>query len=291
MDKKQIRQMNSSLLRRLTVQPAVRYIGAHRDVLTQLVGEQNYIQRFVPLFDGKRLRCADVLERCKGELALFSVEPEEGWLAFAYDFARRIMFPEPGQESRRERHGAGAVFFLSLLQVLLDAERTMLSADPFWQLELLEEEELSDSSHQEGYRQFLRSYRREYVYEMMRLGLEVTDACTLEHVALVHHVAMSVARDLKQAGVPVDLALVSAADAGHDLGVFGCQQKAQIAPLHYYYTERWFHRRHMDDIGYVAANHSVGELEPDHLSVESLVLIYANFRVVQELGADGRENI
>lgn len=289
MNKKRIRQMNGSLLRRLTTQPAVRCLGSQREMLTELLEEQNYIQRFAPLYNGSRLRCADVLELCRAELERLSPEPEEGWLAFTYEYARKSMFPEADFEPRREKHGAGAVFFLSLLQVLLDAERAILPPDPLWQLDLLEEDELEGSAHRDSYRLFVRSYRREYVYEMMRLGLEVTPFRTLEHIAGVHHVALSVARDLKRSGVPVDLALVSGSAAGHDIGKFGCRPGERVPYLHYYYTDRWFHRRHMDDIGYVAANHSVWDLELDYLSVESLALIYADFRVKQERGPDGRE--
>ena len=45
----------------------------------------------------------------------------------------------------------------------------------------------------------------------------------------------------------------------------------------------------MTDIGHVAANHSVWDLEPDYLSVEALLLIYADFRVKQLHDAQGRE--
>ena len=50
------------------------------------------------------------------------------------------MFPEEDFEPRRAEHGAGAIFFLALLQVLFDAERALLPPDPMWQLDLLEEE-------------------------------------------------------------------------------------------------------------------------------------------------------
>src|SRR5699024_5303524 len=209
--------------------------------------------------------------------------------AFTYDFARKTMFPEEDFEPRRRRHGAGAVFFLVLLQVLLDAERELLPPDPLWQLETLSEEELSDRPYRDSYRAFLRCFRREYVYEMMRLGLEATPFRTLEHIAGVHHVAVSVARDLKRAGVPMDLALVSGSAAGHDIGKFGCRPGERVPYLHYYYTDQWFTRRHIQDIGYVAANHSVWDLELDYLSAESLALIYADFRVKQDRGPDGRE--
>ena len=289
MNKKRIRQMTAALLRRVTTQPALKYLAPSREMLRQLLEEEGYLQKFVPLYNGTRIPCADVLAVCRPELNRLSPEPEEGWLAFTYDFARKSMFPEPDFDPRRELHGAGAVFFLSLLQVLFDAERTMLPPDPMWDLALLDEADVKDSAHQDSYRLFLRAYRREYVYEMMRLGLEATPWRTLEHIAGVHHVALSVARDLKRSGVPIDLPLVSAAAAGHDVGKFGCRPGERVPYLHYYYTDLWFRRRHMPDVGYVAANHSVWDLELDYLSAESLALIYADFRVKQERGEDGRE--
>ena len=59
--------------------------------------------------------------------------------------------------------------------------------------------------------------------------------------------AVSVARDLKRAGVPIDLPLVSAAAAGHDIGKFGCRPGERVPYLHYYYTDLWFRSRHMED--------------------------------------------
>ena len=119
MNKKRIRQLTGSLLRRAATQPAARYLGPRRALLRQWLEEENYLQRFIPLCDGRRISCAAVLDLCQEELDTLSPCPEEGWLAFTYDFARKSMFPEPDFEPRRERHGPGAVFFLSLLQALL----------------------------------------------------------------------------------------------------------------------------------------------------------------------------
>ena len=234
MNKKRIRQMTGSLLRRVTTQPAAKYLAPHRAMLRALLEEQNYLQRFVPLYNGGRISCEGALSLCREELNALAPEPEEGWIPFTYDFARKSMFPEEEFLPRQEAHGAGAAFFLSLLQVLFDAERAMLPPDPMWDLALLEECELEGSAHQDSYRLFLRSYRREYVYEMMRLGLEATPWRTLEHIAGVHHVAVSVARDLKRAGVYIDLPLVSASAAGHDIGKFGCRPGERVPYLHYY---------------------------------------------------------
>ena len=59
--------------------------------------------------------------------------------------------------------------------------------------------------------------------------------------------------------------------------------------LHYYYTDQWFTLRQLGSLGHIAANHSVWDLEIENLSSESLVLVYADFRVKQTRNPDGSE--
>lgn len=286
MNKKRIRQMDLALRRRLSDRPAADYF-APGDALLRALETEGYMQRFAGLFSGARLRCADVLALCRPELeVLCPGEPSEGWLAYAYDYARRLLYPE---KTDAEPFAPGAVFLLSVLQVLFAAEAELLPHDPAWTFDFLTDDELAGSPCAPSYQRFLRLWRREFVYELMRLGLEVTPYRTLEHIAGVHHLAVTAARALRKSGVAVDVALVSGAAAGHDLGKFGCRPGERVPYLHYFYTDQWFRRRRMTDIGHVAANHSVWDLEPDYLSVEALLLIYADFRVKQLHDAQGRE--
>lgn len=286
MNKKRIRQMDLALRRRLSDRPAADYF-APGDALLRALETEGYMQRFAGLFSGARLRCADVLALCRPELeVLCPGEPSEGWLAYAYDYARRLLYPE---KTDAEPFAPGAVFLLSVLQVLFAAEAELLPHDPAWTFDFLTDDELAGSPSAPSYQRFLRLWRREFVYELMRLGLEVTPYRTLEHIAGVHHLAVTAARALRKSGVAVDVALVSGAAAGHDLGKFGCRPGERVPYLHYFYTDQWFRRRRMTDIGHVAANHSVWDLEPDYLSVEALLLIYADFRVKQLHDAQGRE--
>ena len=286
MNKKRIRQMDLALRRRLSDRPAADYF-APGDALLRALETEGYMQRFAGLFSGARLRCADVLALCRPELeTLCPGEPSEGWLAYAYDYARRLLYPE---KTDAEPFAPGAVFLLSVLQVLFAAEAELLPHDPAWTFDFLTDDELAGSPCAPSYQRFLRLWRREFVYELMRLGLEVTPYRTLEHIAGVHHIAVTAARALRKSGVAVDVALVYGAAAGHDLGKFGCRPGERVPYLHYFYTDQWFRRRRMTDIGHVAANHSVWDLEPDYLSVEALLLIYADFRVKQLHDAQGRE--
>ena len=286
MNRKRIRQMDLALRRRLSDRPAADYF-APGDALLRAIETEGYMQRFTGLFNGTRLRCADVLALCRPELeVLCPGEPSEGWLAYAYDYARRLLYPE---KTDAEPFAPGAVFLLSVLQVLFAAEAELLPHDPAWTFDFLTDDELAGSPCAPSYQRFLRLWRREFVYELMRLGLEVTPYRTLEHIAGVHHLAVTAARALRKSGVAVDVALVSGAAAGHDLGKFGCRPGERVPYLHYFYTDQWFRRRRMTDIGHVAANHSVWDLEPDYLSVEALLLIYADFRVKQLHDEQGRE--
>ena len=87
----------------------------------------------------------------------------------------------------------------------------------------------------------------------------------------------------------MDLALISAAAAAHDVGKFGCRPGERVPYLHYYYTDQWLLDRKMDDISHIASNHSTWDLELESLSVESLLLIYADFRSKSERDERGEE--
>ncbi|MEY8387216.1 cytidyltransferase-related domain protein [Oscillospiraceae bacterium 38-13] len=235
-----------------------------------------------------RLSCAQALEAFRPVLDAIAPEPQEGWGLCAYRTAASLLYPQPDAAPIPAQRD-GALRFLQFLRTLLDAERAALPFDFWLDFAFCSEEELKASSLAEEYRQFLRRWREEYVYELLRLGREVTPFRTCEHIAGVHHVSMTVSRAFKAGGGKIDLALISGAAAGHDIGKFGCRPGERVPYLHYYYTDQWFSWRGLASLGRVAANHSVWDLELENLSSESLVLVYADFRVKQERTEAGGE--
>ena len=237
----------------------------------------------------RRLECGEVLELCSPILPKLSPAPEDGWLSFCYRYIRSILYPEGDFAPDGEEYAGGARFYLTVLQVLLDQERRTLPFDPLADFHFLAPEEYSACDCAREYERFLTCFRREYIYELMRLGQEVTPFRTPGHIAGVHYIAMTAARGLQEAGVDVDLALISGAAAAHDIGKFGCRPGERVPYLHYYYTDQWLLERGMERISHIAANHSTWDLELESLSVESLCLIYADFRSKQDRDAGGNE--
>ena len=101
------------------------------------------------------------------------------------------------------------------------------------------------------------------------------------HTIGVRNVAVRTALAAHEAGLPVDVPLVAAASLSHDIGKFACRgaDAARIPYLHYYYTWQWLVDRGLETIAHIAANHSTWDLEFENLTIESLLLIYADFRV------------
>lgn len=290
MNKKLARQMSAKLTETLNDKTFLGRSGLSRRTVLSLMNREYWsgpLERMLPI--AGRLTCQEILELCREPLSHICREPEEGWMKFTYQYACHILYPDEDFTADASFCGAGALFFLAVLQVFFDWEREALPFDPLVDFEFLDDEETEPFESADEYRRFKKTFRSDYVYEMMRLNGEVTPFKTLEHIAGVHYVAMTVARGLRLAGAPIDLALTSGAAAGHDLGKFGCKPHERVPYLHYYYTNQWFKNHQMEYMGHIAANHSTWDLEPENLSVESLVLIYADFRVKQSREGDGRE--
>lgn len=237
-----------------------------------------------------RLSPGRVLELCSPAMEqLCSQPPQAGWGPFCYKFICQRMYPDGNFAPEADRCGAAALFYLSVFQVLLDHERQALPFEPLLDFQFLTPEQAAECDCGKEYRRFLNAWRGEFVYELMRLGQEFTPFRTLGHIAGVHYIAMTAAFGLAKAGVDVDLALISAAAATHDVGKFGCRPGERVPYLHYYYTNEWLQARKLGRIAHIAGNHSTWDLELESLSVESLLLIYADFRSKQARDAQGNE--
>lgn len=315
MSSRQIKQAVSELASILTGRKFLNRAGLTAKKVRSLISG-NYIENFIsdvwPV--KRRFTCAEVLNMClpimnelvedsfirqKGEntgkedsrteVRGTELTPKEGWLSFIYQYACHIVYPDNEFSEQNSVYHSAVLFYLTVLQFFLDAEREALPYDHFVDFDFLTEDEAKVCESYEEYRTFRKEWHDQFIYEMMRINMEATSFKTLEHIAGVHFVAMHCARGLKAAGVPVDLTLVSGAAAGHDLGKFGCKPGEAVPYMHYYYTNVWFDKFRMPYIGHIAANHSTWDLEPEALSVEALLLIYADFRVKQH--REGNETV
>ena len=207
-------------------------------------------------------------------------EPAEGWLMNTYLYLRNKLFPHLETPYTDERITVRRISLLRFIRGAYEYERKNSPFDPRRDMLILSDSEIYENGYTREYLRMKRMIREHYIYEFMRIGAEITPFNTLGHVSGVHYVAMYIARQLHRSGIPVDLGLVSAVAATHDIGKYGCRkhEERRVPYLHYYYTDRCLGQFGLRQVAHIAANHSTWDLELDNLSVESLLLIYADFR-------------
>ncbi len=238
----------------------------------------------------KDLDCQSILSQCTKTLKRFCEAPNEGWLRFTYRYAINLSYPDSKHDLGTIKEQDGALFFLAVLQAFYQTAHRRGLIDERLDLFFLDERDIEESEYKDEYHSAFTYFKKVFVYEMMRLAQEITPYTILEHIAGVHNLALNIGRQMKEADTPVDLPLLSAASFLHDIGKFGCKNGERVPYLHYYYTDQWCKAANAPNIGHIAANHSAWDLELENLSVESLLLIYADFRVKQTIDASGIEH-
>lgn len=235
-----------------------------------------------------------VLALCQPHMdSLCKETPGEGWLDYTFHWLLAEYFPENYTVEKFAGAQQAVDYFTEVLNGVLKREASELPFDPCRNFALLRKEEEVHCSILQEYGRFLECFDKKHVYMFMRLARVCTPYETLGHIAGVHHVSMFMARQLVQKGVPVDLGLMSGAALMHDIGKYGCrpEEGRRVPYLHYYYTFQYCRNHHLETIGDIASNHSVWDLELENLSAESLLLIYADFRVKSVYDKNRKEQI
>ena len=219
--------------------------------------------------------CGAVLSLCLHQLP---PPPAEGYLPWCYRYLCAQLYPDGEVFDPALVNAVEEVYLPALCWALQHEDAPF---DPLTDLLPLPEGAISESRVAEEYGRFQALVEEKRLMALLRIGRECMPFDTASHIIGVHNVALHAAILARAAGLPVDLPLVSAASLSHDVGKFGCRgaDLKRIAYLHYYFTWTWLEEAGLPEIGHVAANHSTWDLEFENLPMESLLLIYADFRV------------
>lgn len=238
--------------------------------------------------------CKNVLILCEKIMApLANNNVPKDWLSYLFKYTLNKSFPNAVTMPLEEDRNISCELFLKVLRIFCEVEKIsgkhlFKTKYPLDFLTENEERELEDNIE---YKKFIKAFKYDCIYEMMKLSEEVQGFNTLDHICGVHYLALFISRQLKEKGLTIDMGRVSGAAAGHDVGKYGCKgpELKRVPHLHYYYTDIWFKKFSINYIRNIAINHSTWDLELENLSLESLVLIYCDFRIKNHQTSDGYE--
>lgn len=274
----------SKIIKKLTGGKWLSKIGLDRDIVEKFLKTAGFKKQIEIMLEENVFSCKNTLSACIDFINKLAGSSVPGnWLFYIYQYALFKSFPDAVTIELSPELDLPCEFYLRLLRIICEYEKS--SSCGSWQsiypMDFLTDEEELQLEHPEEYTRFVKAFRYNYTYEMMKLNSEVYNFNTIDHICGVHYLALYIARQLKAIGLPVDLGRVSGSAAGHDLGKYGCkkEESLRVPYLHYYYTDQWFKRYKINYIRNIALNHSTWDLELENLSLESLILIYSDFRV------------
>lgn len=213
------------------------------------------------------------------------------WRQVLYQEGKRRLFPQRFPVPSREVEEVAHHFFpIADAVIVSEAQRGgddgIAARLPFRPLEA---GELAGWPSADEYARLLASLEQDGMLVTLAMAQQWLGLSIADHVLGVTGLAIHIGRQLARS-IPVSLPLLHGAAIGHDVGKFGCvgDEERRIPRLHYYYTHQWYQARELSGIGHIATNHSCWDLERVRLPVETQLLIYADFRVKDSPGPDGR---
>ncbi|MGB4438461.1 MAG: cytidyltransferase, partial [Sedimentibacter sp.] len=286
-----LNELHKEILQSLTQKEFLKQINLSEEKIQSFIINKKFVNNLLILINKKQLMCKDVVDLSYDILNSVCTESPKDWLLYVFQYVLNKSFPEAITIKLNPKYESGVLIYLEILRTILHHAKNSDVFDKYADFNFLTEKEISELSNPEEYMNFMDKFDKNYIYELLMLDAEVNGYNSLKHVTAVHYVAMHIARQLKKVGIPVNLGLVSGAAAGHDIGKYGCKglEKRRVAYLHYYYTDQWFMKYNMPGISLIAANHSTWDLELENLPLESLILIYADFRVKNKTTKNGNE--
>lgn len=284
-----LNQLHKEILESLTQPEFLKRVNIPEERIQSFIINKKFVNNLLVLLSKKKIMCKDVVDLSLDILNNLCPDPPKDWLFYIFQYTLYKSFPGSVTIKLYPKYENGALIYLEILRTIFNHEMNNKEFDLYSNFSFLTKEEISSLPNPEEYNKFLEVFNKNYIYEMMRMDAEINGYNTLEHTAAVHYVSMHVGRQMHKAGIPVNLGLVSGAAAGHDIGKYGCknEEKHRVAYLHYYYTDTWFLKNNMPSIAHIAANHSTWDLELETLPLESLILIYADFRVKNKATKNG----
>ncbi len=234
-----------------------------------------------------------VLSLCESILYdLSKRQPPKDWLAYCYQTILKRAYPTSVEIEFDPRLDLAAQLFIHFFHFFSTVEKESEETPFDFPLDFLPlDDEMIINKHE--YKKFVAAFEDDMVYELMKLHYELTTHNNIHHVSGVHSLAVHIGRQCYRQGIPVDLGVVSGAAASHDIGKFGCTGECshRVPYFHYFYTDEWTKRHGLNYIGHIATNHSTWDLELENLPMESLLLIYCDFRVKNRFLSNGERQM
>ncbi len=305
MKNEEFRDINLFISRDLLNPLFIKKSGFHPEPFKKLINSASLKNHIRKIYSNNNFSCTEALNLALDIMKGYCRENMDSWLFSSeekalkdilYNYNQGLLYPHTLE--KRYSGSVRDIYFLRFYSLYTRILKTFiinakLNPGNGWEYNYpycgLEPEEYKDSRFKKEYEQFAEVFSRQNVYGLMKMSQEWKGYTSLDHTLGVYSLCMFIGLQMKNLGFPVDLAILSGASIGHDIGKYGCvgEELKQIAYYHYFYTKEWYDRNGLYNLSHYATNHSTWDLEELRLPNETIILIYSDFRVKSRTCPDG----
>lgn len=259
------------------------YLSLYKEGFIQYINSEHFKSKLELITIKENYNIRELMDLFYDYFKSYDPKDKDLWLESIFHYTINKSFPHRGISKLNNNLQTLYLLFLNSLRLFIKLD-TQFNYSTFftkYPISFLTSEEVNKLKYPTEYNTFIEIFNDNYIYELMLLDKEVTGHNTLEHVVGVNYLSVFISKQLYKLGLPIEMGLVVGSGLIHDIGKYGVLDidSNKIPYYHYYYTEDWSKRFGLDKIGHIATNHSVWDLELTTLPLESLLLIYSDFRV------------
>lgn len=280
-----------------------------RELFKKIIRSGDITKIIHNIFNNGLFTCTEALELASEIFRLYYKNSSDLWFMkleeseqknLIYNYNQSILYPHT-LDKRYSDYVNSSQFqilfdlYIQILRVFINNAK--INPDNKWEYlypyNNLDLNDYKKSRFKKEYQGFIDAFEKQNVYGLMKMSQEWKGFTSLDHTLGVYNLCMFIGRQMKKLGFPVDLAILSAAAIGHDIGKYGCygEELKRIAYYHYFYTKEWYDKNRLYNLSHYATNHSTWDLEELRLPNETIILIYSDFRVKTRYNEDGSSNM
>lgn len=273
-----LNELHEEILDKLTKKDFIRRINLSEEKIQSLVLNKIFITKLSILISKENITCEDVKELSLEILNSLSKDLPKDWLEYVYEYILNKSFPDSVDIKLNPKYENAVVVYLEILRtVFLHVEKHQKTENySFNSFIMNDSNELTEN---EDFKKFKMVYSNNYIYELIKLNYELTNSSLFFRIKGVWGLSMQIAESLKMANVDVKLWLVCCLSIGYFIGNYALKQEDNKNNKSRYYTNEWFEKFDLSNIGNIAIYNNNSSIYIGHLPIEALILIYSNIRV------------
>lgn len=276
-----VNELHKEILDNLTKTEFLKKININEEKIQSFVINKKFVNGLVDILDKKLFTCSEVLDLCGDIMNNLCQSQPKNWHKYIYEYVLNKSFSQVVNIKFNQKYESSVLIYLEILRTIFQYVKKSDISYKIFNFDFIKEESENVVKSDE-YITFINMFKNNYIYELMKLDEELNRCNLLKYTSIVHNLSMNIGRQCVEKGIKVNLSLLSASAAIQNIGIYPCKYLDIPFNYKYDYTNQLLENYNMNIIARIVNYHLKDTIDVEKLSIESLILMYINYKVVDE---------